>query len=148
MFCFSQCQCIYLPNPESDYHNSNVSPTIFFRLYYLIARCIVHYRRPFNEKRQCKFYDAYISYKVNAKLYQIKDIFIMETLPVDFYQQLYKPSIQKIALHLPQIHRIETNYCSNLHQDDFKHCAAYHDILCFQYYEERVVSSFAHQIQK
>ena len=49
--CCEKCPRIDLPSPESDHHNSNVSPRISFRVYQHIARCNVYGRRPFNENK-------------------------------------------------------------------------------------------------
>ena len=56
-FC-EQCPRVDLPSPESDKHNSNVSPTICFHVYQHISRCTVHVRRPLNEKKHFRLYEA------------------------------------------------------------------------------------------
>ena len=67
--CCAQCTHIDLPSPESDQHNSHVSPTIHFHVYQKIARCIVHGRCPFNDKKQCQLYEASSDSIVTTRLY-------------------------------------------------------------------------------
>ena len=49
--CCAQCPHIYLPSPESDHHNLNVSTIISFCVYQHIARFNVNDRHPFNESK-------------------------------------------------------------------------------------------------
>ena len=94
--CVLQCceifPCIYLPSPESDHQNSHVSPTIFFCVHHLIAHCTMHGRHPFNKKLH-KLCEGSSYSIVTEKLYTIKELVTMETLIVDFNQQLYIPAI-------------------------------------------------------
>ena len=48
MNCCAKCPCIDIPSPESDQHNSNVSPTIRFYVYHPIKCRDVHGRSPSN----------------------------------------------------------------------------------------------------
>ena len=56
--CCAQFPCIYLQSPESDQHNSNVSPTISFHVYNLIACCTVHVRHHY-KNQQCHMCEAF-----------------------------------------------------------------------------------------
>ena len=70
--CCAQCPRIDLPSPESDKHNSNVTPIILFHVYKHISRCTVHVRCPFNEKKQCLLCEAYTDEIDTVKLYTRK----------------------------------------------------------------------------
>ena len=59
---------IDLPSPESDQHNSNAIPTISFHIYQHISHCNVHYRHPFNEKKECQLCEVYTYAIVTEKL--------------------------------------------------------------------------------
>ena len=97
--CCSNCPHIYLPNQESDRHYSNASPSIRFHIYHLIARFIVHGRRPLDKKKICRlcFQDPYTV--THEKLYTRKEIFMMETSIADLHTSFYIPAIQKITFH-------------------------------------------------
>ena len=77
--CCSRCLCIYLPIPESDKHNTNVSPTIRFHVYHLIAHCNVHGKFHLNENQQCQFCEAPYYSIVTEKLYKRKYLVMMLT---------------------------------------------------------------------
>ena len=80
-------------------------------------------------------------------IYTIKDLVIMETSIVDSNKKFYILAMKKLALHFPRIHIVGTHHCGKTHQESFKYCAAYHNVLLHKYYSECVVASFAHQIQ-
>ena len=71
----------------------------------------------------------------------------METSILEFNQQFYIPSIQKLALYFPHVPILGTHNCENSGLESFNHRVVYPDTLCCQYYAEYEVSSFAHQIQ-
>ena len=71
----------------------------------------------------------------------------METSIVDFRKIFYMPAIHKLSLHLPYVHILVTGRCGKTRRESFKRGSAYQDVLCHQYYSERVVASFVHQIQ-
>ena len=82
-----------------------------------------------------------------AKIYTIKELVIMETSIAYFHTSLYIPEIQKLAFHLPCVCILGNNNCGNTCREAFKCCSAKQDVLCRHGYVERVVASFAHQIQ-
>ena len=82
-----------------------------------------------------------------AKLYNIKELVMMETYISDFHTSFYIPEIKKLACHLPHVHILGTNHCGNTLCEAFKHRSANQDVLCCHDYAERVVDSFVHQIQ-
>ena len=118
--CCANFTFIGLPSTESDQHNSNVSTTIIFHVYNLVARCTMHGRRTLNEKKRCQFFKATSDSKVTTNLYTIKDILVMDASIVDFLKRFYIPAIHKLSLHLPHIHIIVTHRCSNTRQEVFK----------------------------
>ena len=71
----------------------------------------------------------------------------MESSIVEFHRDFYIPAIQKISFHLPHIRIIETYHCGNTRQEALKRRSYFLDVLCCRDYAERVVASFAYQIQ-
>ena len=71
----------------------------------------------------------------------------METKVVEFHKRLHITAIKKIALHLPILHILGAHHCVNARQEVFNSHSSYHGVLWRKYYLERVVDSFAHQIQ-
>ena len=72
---------------------------------------------------------------------------MMETSIADFHTNLYIPEIQTLTNHLRRVHIIGTNHYCNTRREAFKFRIAKKDVLCCRDYSERVVASFAHQIQ-
>ena len=71
----------------------------------------------------------------------------METTIYDFHTSFYIPAIQKLAFHLPHVRILGTNHCGALRRKAFKRHEICQDLLCSRDYAERVVASFANQIQ-
>ena len=142
-----KCPQIDLKSPESDKHNSNVSPTISFHVYQHIECCTVFYRTPFNENKQFQLCGSYIDAIFTTQMYTRKELVRMESSIVDFHWDLYIPAIQKLALNLPHIHIIGTHHCGNTRWEELKCHSAFQNVLCCCDYSERVLSRFAHQIQ-
>ena len=71
----------------------------------------------------------------------------MESLIVDFHQDLYIPTIKTLAFNLPRVCIIGTHTFDNICRESFKHRSYFQDVLCRLDYEERVVARFAHRIQ-
>ena len=145
--CCAKCPRIDLPSLESYHNNTNFSPTMRFHVYHLTARYIVHDRRPFNEKKDCKLCEAYSDSKLTAKIYTTKDIFVMETSIVDFRQNFYVHAIKKLAFKLTHVHNLGTHHCGNKGQEAFKRHEYYQDVLCRWNYAEHLLAIFVHQIQ-
>ena len=72
---------------------------------------------------------------------------MMETTISDFHTSFYIPAIQKLAFHLPQVRILGTNHCGEIQRTAFKRSELFKDVLCCREYSERVVASFANQIQ-
>ena len=79
LWCCAKFPCIDIPGPESDQHNLHVSTTKGFCAYHLISLCNVHEIFPFNEKKQCQFYEDSYGSIVTAKLYTINYLVMMKT---------------------------------------------------------------------
>ena len=70
--CCAKCQSINLPDQETYYQYSNMSPSIIFHIYHLIARCATDRRIPLNDKKICrKCKQDYIS-EQSTKIYTRK----------------------------------------------------------------------------
>ena len=78
LWCCAQFPYIDIPSPESDQHNSHVSPTMGFCVYHLIARCTVQGICPFNEKKQWRFYEDYSYSIVTEKQYKRNYLVMMK----------------------------------------------------------------------
>ena len=72
---------------------------------------------------------------------------MMDTTIYYFHTSLYIPEKQRLAFHLPQLLILGTNHCGQLRRTAFKRGELFKDVLCHRDYYERVVASFAHQIQ-
>ena len=73
---------------------------------------------------------------------------MMEISIADFHRSLYIPEIQNLAFHLPHVRILGTNHCGNTCRGLLlKCCRENQDMLCRRDHVERVVASFAHQIQ-
>ena len=70
-----------------------------------------------------------------------------ETKISDFHTSFYIQSIQKLAFHLPHVRILGTNHCGAMRRKAFKRREIFQDLLCSRDYAERLVASFAHQIQ-
>ena len=68
------------------------------------------------------------------KIYTRKELVVMDTSIADFHTSLYIPEIKKLVFHLPQILILGDNRAKPY-------------VVCRCDYAERVVASFAHQIQ-
>ena len=71
----------------------------------------------------------------------------METTISDFYTSFYMPAIQRLAFRLPHVRILGTNNCVAIRRTAFKKRELFQDVLCRRDYTERVVASFANQIQ-
>ena len=145
--CCAQCPRIYLPITELDHQNSHVSRTILFHVYPIIEHCTVHCRRPFNENKQCQFFDTSSDSIVTTKLYIIKKLIIMETPIIDFHQHFYILAIKNLALHLPHVNIIGNHHFCNSCREALNNHVAFQDVLCRWDDGEHVVVIFSHKIQ-
>ena len=72
---------------------------------------------------------------------------MMETTFSDFHTSFYKPDIQKLAFHLPNVRILGTNYYGEMGRAAFIQREFFQYVLCCRDYAERVVAKFANQIQ-
>ena len=72
---------------------------------------------------------------------------MMETTISNFHTSFFIPEIQKLAFHITHVQILGTNQCGDSRQTEFKLRKSFQDVLCCRDYDERVVASFAHQIQ-
>ena len=70
-----------------------------------------------------------------------------ETSIAHFHTSLYIPAIQSLAFHLPHVRILGTNNCGDKRREAFKRISAKQYAFYCRDYDERVVASFAHQIQ-
>ena len=82
-----------------------------------------------------------------TKIYTRKELVTMETKISDFHTSFYIPAIQKLAFHLPHVRILGTNHCGEMRRTALKRREFFQDVLCRRDYAERVVASFANQIQ-
>ena len=71
----------------------------------------------------------------------------METTISNFHTSFYILAIQKLAFHIPYVKILGTGHCGESCRTEFKRRESFKDVLCRRDYAERVVASFAHQIQ-
>ena len=72
---------------------------------------------------------------------------MMETTISYSHTSFCIPSIQKLAFHMPHVRILGTNHCCELRRIAFKRRELFQDVLCRRDYAERLVASFAKQIQ-
>ena len=83
----------------------------------------------------------------STKIYTRKELVMMETSISDFHTSYYIPAIRKLAFHLLHVRILGTNHCGELRRTAFKQHELFQDVLCRCDYADRVVASFANQIQ-
>ena len=83
----------------------------------------------------------------STEIYTRKELVMMETTISDFHTSFYIPAIHKLYFHLPHVRILGTNHCGELRSTAFKGRELFQDVLCRRDYAERVVASFANQIQ-
>ena len=71
----------------------------------------------------------------------------METTISDTHTRFYIPAIQKLDFRLLHVRIFVTNHCGEMRRTAFKGSELFQDVLCRLDYAERVVASFATQIQ-
>ena len=81
------------------------------------------------------------------KIYTRKELVITETKISDFHTSFYIPAIQKLAFRLPHVRILGINHCGEMWRTAFKRRELFQDVLCLCDYAERLVVSFANQIQ-
>ena len=71
----------------------------------------------------------------------------MEKTISNFHTSFSIPAIQNLASHIINIHILGTNHCGDSRQTAFKRRKSIQYVLCRRDYADRVVTSFANQIQ-
>ena len=125
---------IDLLGQESDIHHSKTSPSIIFHVYHFIESCTVHGRRPLDKNKIIWLCLQFFDSVPHAKLYTIKEIFMMETSFAYFCTIFYIPEIQNLALNFPHVQILGTNHFGNTHHEAFKHHRKFQDVLCRRSY--------------
>ena len=80
-------------------------------------------------------------------IYTRKEIVMTETTIYDLHTSFYIPATQKLTFHLPHMRILGTNHCDEMERTAFKPRELFQDVLYSRDYAERVVASFANQIQ-
>ena len=83
----------------------------------------------------------------STKIYTRKELVMMETTISGFHTSFYIPDIPELSFHLPHKRILGKNHCVELRHIAFKRGELFQDVLCRCDYAERVVASFANQIQ-
>ena len=84
---------------------------------------------------------------MTAKVHTQKELVLLETSITELREKFYISAIQKLAFHLPHVRILGTHQRGKKGRKAFKHRGNLHYDLCKRDYAERVVSSFANQIQ-
>ena len=72
---------------------------------------------------------------------------MMETTISEFHIRYYITAIEKFAFYLPYVRILGTNHCGAMRHTAFKRRYFFQDFLWRRDYSERIVASFANQIQ-
>ena len=147
LWCCTDCPCINISDQETDKKHEETTPSIRFHIYHIIESCTAHGRIPLKDKKICNMCEQESSSDKSTKIYIIKYLVMMETTISGFRTSFYIPSIQNLAFHLPYVHILGTNQCGAMRCTAFKRRELFQDVLCCRDYAERLVASFAHQIQ-
>ena len=144
--CCADCPCINLPNQDTDNNMNKQHPQFGFTcitsLHIVLIMVEFHWKT--RKSVTC----------VNTKIHQKNLENIHQKRASDdgnnnfwFIASFYKPAIQKLEFHLPHERILGTNHCGEMRRTAFKRRELFQDVLCHCDYAERVVSSFANQIQ-
>ena len=106
----------------------------------------MHGRRPIDKNKLFCLFFQYTATVKPEKLYTRKELGMTETYIADLSTRFYITEIKNLEFHLPHVRILGTNHCGNTWREELKCCSAKKDVLCNSYYSERVVDSFAHQI--
>ena len=83
----------------------------------------------------------------STKIYARKELVMMETKIYDFHTSFYISAVQNLDFRLPHVRILGTNHCVEMRRTAFKRRELFQDVMCRRDYAERVVSSFANEIQ-
>ena len=125
----------------------NPSPSIRFHIYHLVARCTKYGRLPLTNNKSCRWCQQDTDSGHSTKIYTRKELVMMEIAISNFHTSFYIPEIQKLVFHITNEQILGTSQCGKFLGTVFKCPKSFQVVLFFRYYSERIVSSFAHQIQ-
>ena len=94
-FC-AKCPCVNLPDQETDDKYSDTRASIRFHIYHLIARCTIHGRLPFNDRKICYMCKQDYSSEQPINIYTRKELVMMETKISNFHTSFHILAIQKL----------------------------------------------------
>ena len=98
-----QCPSINIPDQETDDRHPNMSPSISFYIYHMIARCTKHGRLPLTDKKICRQGQQDTASIISTKIYTRKELVMMETTISNFHTSFFNLSIHKLAFHVPHV---------------------------------------------
>ena len=145
--CCANCPSVNIPEQEKYDQYSDTRLSIRFQIYHLIAHGITRGRLMLNDSKNCRMCKQYYDSEQPTKVYTRKELVIIETTISNFHTSFFIPEIQKLTCHLQHVKILGINHCDESCWTEFKWRESFQDVLCRRYYAERVVASFAHQIQ-
>ena len=72
---------------------------------------------------------------------------MMETTISNFHTSFFIPAIQKLAFCIPHVQILGTNRCGDSRRNAVKRRKSFQNMLYQRDYDDRIVASFANQIQ-
>ena len=145
--CCAHCPSVNLPDQGTDKKHEETTPSIRFLIYHIIARCTARGIIPLKDMKICYMCKQESSSNELRKIYTRKGLVMMETTISNFCTSFYIPAIQNLAFFLPHVRILGTNCCGAMQRTAFKRSELSQDVLCRRDYDQRVVVSFANQIQ-
>ena len=131
-------QCLHIHSQIMRYHTGNVHcnvvPNFQAEIFltkkqmisiptqglHLIARCTIHGRIPITDKKFCRKCKQDTDSKQSTKIYNGKEIVIIETNISNLHRRFYIPEIQKLAFHIPHVQILGTNNFGDSRRIAFK----------------------------
>ena len=111
--CCSKCPSTNISDQETDYQYSDTSLLICFHIYHITARCTKHGRLPLNDRKCFCNCQQDTASKQSTKIYNRKELVMMETTISNFRTSFYIPEVQKLAFHIPHVQILGTNNCGD-----------------------------------
>ena len=118
--CCAKFPSINISDQEKDDKHPDTSPSIFFQIYHIIARCTKHGRLPLTNKKICCKCQQDTASGQPEKKYTRKEVVMMETTIYNFHTKFYIPEIWKLAFHIPQLKILGTNHYGDSFKTAFK----------------------------
>ena len=109
--CCAKFPSINIPDHETDDKYPDISPSIRFEIYHLIAHCTKHGRVPLTDKKSCLKCQQDTDSVQSTKIYSRKELVMIETKIYNFHTSFYIPDIPKSAFHIPHVQIMGTNHC-------------------------------------